>query len=86
MSWFSGLVVYFLVWWMALFCILPIGVKPDPQGRLEEGGWRGAPVAHRLGWKVLWTTLLSGVIWLGIYALIASDLISFRSEWLAIPD
>lgn len=86
MTWFSGVVVYFLVWWTALFCILPIGVRPDAQGKVEEGGWRGAPTAPGLGRKVLWTTLLSSVIWLGIYGLVESDWISFRSDWLAIPD
>jgi len=86
MSWFSGLVVYFLVWWTALFCVLPLGVRPDAEGRLEEGGWRGAPVAHRLGHKVLITTLVSAVIWAVIFALVESNWFSFRSDWLAIPD
>lgn len=85
MGWFIGFVVYSLVWWTLLFCILPIGVKPE-EGSLEEGGWRGAPDTPRLGHKVIWTTILSAVIWLAIYALIESDLISFRRGWLAIPD
>lgn len=83
---FVGFVVYALIWWTLLFCILPIGVQPQAQGVVEEGGWRGAPAAPRLGRKILWTTLLSGVIWLGIWALVESDLISFRDAWLAIPD
>jgi predicted secreted protein len=86
MTWFTGLVVYFLVWWTALFAILPIGIRPDAQGKLEEGGWRGAPVKHLLGWKVLWTTVVSAVIWVGIYLLVESEWLSFRSDWLAIPD
>lgn len=86
MGWFVGFVVYALVWWTLLFCILPIGVQPQAQGVLEEGGWRGAPAAPRLGRKLVWTTLLSGVIWLGIWALVESDWISFRDAWLAIPD
>ena len=86
MGWFVGFVVYALVWWTLLFCILPIGVQPQAQGVLEEGGWRGAPAAPRLGRKLVWTTLLSAVIWLGIWALVESDWISFRAAWLAIPD
>ncbi|MCW8084844.1 DUF1467 family protein [Sabulicella glaciei] len=85
MGWFIGFVVYSLVWWTLLFCVLPIGVKPE-EGRLEEGGWRGAPATPQLGRKIIWTTILSTVIWLAIYALIESDLISFRRGWLAIPD
>lgn len=85
MTWFSGLVVYFLIWWTALFCILPIGTRPNPEARLEEGGWRGAPDAPRLGRKVLATTLLSAVLWLGVYGLVESEWLSFREGWLAMP-
>ncbi|WP_207537043.1 DUF1467 family protein [Sabulicella rubraurantiaca] len=85
MGWFIGFVVYSLIWWTLLFCILPIGVNPE-EGSLEEGGWRGAPAAPQLGRKIIWTTILSAVIWLAIYTLIESDLISFRRGWLAIPD
>ena len=86
MGWFVGFVVYALVWWTLLFCVLPVGVKPQVQANVEEGGWRGAPAAPQLGRKLLWTTLLSGVIWLAIWWLVNSDLISFRDAWLAIPD
>lgn len=86
MGWVSGIAVFFLVWWTALFCVLPIGVKPDALGDPEAGGWRGAPAQHRLGRKMVYTTLLAGVIWLGIYGIVESGWISFRSEWLAIPD
>jgi predicted secreted protein len=39
-----------------------------------------------IGRKLLWTTLVSLVVWAAIYGIVASDLISFRDEWLAIPD
>jgi predicted secreted protein len=79
-------VVYLLIWWTALFAILPIGVRPEPEGEKASGGWRGTPVRHHLGWKVLATTIVSGVIWLGVYALVESDWLSFRSGWLAMPE
>ena len=78
MNLFTGIIVFLLVWWTALFCVLPIGTRPDAEGDPATGGWRGAPVAHNLGWKILGTTLLAGVIWLGIWYLIQSDWISFR--------
>ncbi|WP_424813988.1 DUF1467 family protein [Roseococcus sp. YIM B11640] len=86
MGWFLGFVVYSLIWWTILFAVLPIGVRPDAKGDLEAGGWRGAPEQPRIGRKVIWTTVISAVIWLAIYAFIESDLISFRDTWLAIPD
>ncbi len=85
MTLFTGVVVYLLVWWTALFCVLPIGVKPDTEGDSEAGGWRGAPIAAHLGWKVLGTTVLAAVIWVGIWYLVDSDWISFRSGPFALP-
>ncbi len=85
MTWFTGVIVFLLVWWTALFCVLPIGTRPDPDGKLEDGGWRGAPVAVNLGWKLLGTTVLTGVIWVGIWFLVESEWLSFRSGPLAMP-
>jgi predicted secreted protein len=86
MTWFTGIVVYLLVWWTALFAVLPIGTRPDSEGDSTSGGWRGAPVAPNLGRKLIITTLVSAVIWLGIYAIVESDWLSFRSGWLALPE
>ena len=85
MTLFTGIVVYLLVWWTALFCVLPIGTRPDAEGDPEAGGWRGTPVAANLLPKVVGTTLLAGVIWLGIWWLVESDWLSFRSGILAMP-
>lgn len=84
MNWFTGVMVYFLVWWTVLFAILPIGVRPETEGS-TTGGWRGAPQAPMLGRKAVWTTLVATAIFLGIYALVTSDWLSFRSGWLAMP-
>ncbi|MFM2150483.1 MAG: hypothetical protein RLZZ187_2789 [Pseudomonadota bacterium] len=80
---FTGVIVYLLIWWTALFCVLPIGTRPVANPDPETGGWRGAPAAPRLGMKVIGTTLLSAVLWVGVYALIQSDLVSFRDGWFA---
>ncbi|MCQ4160143.1 DUF1467 family protein [Roseomonas sp. GC11] len=76
--------VYFLVWWTVLFAMLPIGVKPDAEGK-APGGWRGAPQAPMLWRKALWTTLAATLIFAGIYELVTSDMLSFRQGWLAMP-
>jgi predicted secreted protein len=85
MSVFTGVILYLLIWWLALFCVLPIGTRPQSQGKMEEGGWRGAPQKHLMGWKLLGTTVLTGVIWFGVYLLIESEWLSFRSGILAMP-
>ena len=68
MNLFTGVIVYLLIWWTALFLVLPIGVRPDPEGDSSVGGWRGAPVRPMLLRKVVATTLLAAVLWLGVYA------------------
>ena len=85
MGWFTGFVLYSLIWWTVLFAVLPIGTRPvdspDP-----TTGWRGAPAAPRIGRKFLITTLVSAVIWAGLALVINSDWLSFRHGFLALPD
>ena len=85
MSVFTGVIVYLLIWWLALFCVLPVGTRPDSQGKLEEGGWRGAPQKHLMGWKLLGTTALAAVIWGAVWWLIESEWLSFRTGILSMP-
>ena len=85
MSWISGTVVYFLIWWVVLFAVLPIGAQPDPAGD-PESGWRGTPRRPRFWRTVGITTLASTLIWIGVAALIQSDWLSFRTGWLAMPE
>jgi len=86
MSWFSAAVVYFLIWWVTLFAVLPIGTRPDPEGDPATGGWRGTPQQPQLLRKVVITTLVSAVLFAGVHALIVSDWLSFRSGWLSLPE
>lgn len=85
MTWFTGVVVYLLLWWMVLFAVLPFGTRPDVEGDPDAGGWRGAPVAANLGRKAIATTIVSAIIWVGVWALISSDWLSFRSGVFALP-
>jgi predicted secreted protein len=82
-DWFTGIVVYLLIWWTALFAVLPIGTRPVAEADPATGGWRGAPSRPLLGRKVIGTTLLAGVIWLGVDAFIRAELVSFRDGWMA---
>jgi predicted secreted protein len=84
MSVFEGLVLYVLIWWTALFAVLPLGVRPVPEPDAVTG-WRGAPAQARIGRKLLITTGVSFVIWGICFAVISSDFLSFRSGVLALP-
>ncbi len=83
MNWVIGLMLYSVIWWIALFLVLPFYSRPvsTPDPRT---GWRGAPDRVRFGRIVLVNSLLSLVIWGGCYMLITSDWLSFRHGFLAM--
>ena len=64
----TAIAIYFLIWWVVLFAVLPWGVRA--QG--EEGAPGtdpGAPTVPRLRAKLLWTTVVASVVW-GLCAVI----------------
>lgn len=69
MDWFTGIIVFILIWWIAIFMVLPFGLKRDE---------KGMPNDPKLKQKVLIITGVSILIWIFIYALIEADIISFR--------
>ncbi len=83
MSIVDGVVVYVILWWTVLFAVLPWGVRTLDKPPL--GHAVGAPEQPRLWRKALWTTVVAAVIWLAVYGLVESNLISFR-RMVAGPD
>lgn len=73
----SGIVVFIMIWWVALFCVLPFGMPREHEDHGPDGA-PGAPPFVNIGRKMLVTTLISIVLWIVVYLIISSDLISFR--------
>ena len=72
MSLLSIVAVFFIVWWLVFFAVLPWGIASDHEGReLTLGQERGAPDAPMLGRKVLITSVIAAAITAGIYVAIA---------------
>ena len=78
MNWFTGIIVYVLVWWVALFAVLPLWIVPAEPGELGHAA--GAPKQPLLRRKVLLTSLVAAVIWMAIYVLVRSPWLSFRGS------
>ena len=58
----TGLAIYFVIWWIALFLTLPFGVRSQHEdGEGAPGTDPGAPVTTHMGRKLIWTTVLSAV-------------------------
>lgn len=77
MGWITGIGLYVIIWWTVLFAVLPWGVRPPDQP--EPGTAPSAPARPRLLLKFGVTSLLAGLIWLALYALVRFDVISFRA-------
>ncbi len=77
MSWFVGVGMYVVIWWITIFAVLPWGVKPTVEGDLGHAA--GAPANPRLLRKAAITTVVAGVVWLIVYWAVSTDLIDFRS-------
>ncbi len=71
--------IYFLIWWLTLFAVLPWGVRSQEEGGdIVPGSDPGAPMAHRLGRKLIWTTLVSGVVFAIFYVVYTAELIPYE--------
>ncbi len=78
MNWFTGIILYVLVWWVTLIAILPLWIQPSEPG--EIGHAAGAPKHPLLLRKAIVTSLVAAVIWLGIYLVVRSPWLSFRGS------
>ena len=65
----TAIAIYFVVWWIVLFAILPIGVKNAHEAGEStlEGNEPGAPVEHQMGRKAVITTVVSAIVFAIIY-------------------
>ena len=84
----TALAIYFVLWWVVLFVMLPFGVQSQHEsGAGAPGTDPGAPVMTRMGSKLIWTTLLSALIFaIGMAAYHAGYLsIERLSNLMGIP-
>jgi predicted secreted protein len=80
---FTGIVVDVVVWFLVLFMVLPWGVRiPDEP---EPGHAAGAPSNPRIKLKMAVTTVIAAGVWVIIYVVVESGVISFREQALEMP-
>ncbi|GAB5469027.1 MAG: hypothetical protein Kilf2KO_20570 [Rhodospirillales bacterium] len=76
MTWPTMILVFFIIWWVVLFAVLPWGARPPE--RSELGHASSAPERPMLWRKAAATTGITIVLFLIAYWLIESDFLSFR--------
>ncbi|MEI9805442.1 MAG: DUF1467 family protein [Pseudolabrys sp.] len=71
--------IYFLIWWITLFAVLPWGVRNQEEAGVDvtPGTDPGAPVMHRIGRKLIWTTVVATAIFGALYGAYAFNLIPY---------
>jgi len=75
----TSIAIYFIIWWVVLFAVLPWGVRSQQEhGTIAPGSDPGAPVRPALKHKLAWTTIIAGIVfalWYVVYSyrLIALD-------------
>lgn len=69
--------IYFIVWWVVIFAVLPFGVRSQHEdGVVEDGTEPGAPQRPLLLRKALVTTVVSAVIVLAFAWLVETGRLS----------
>jgi predicted secreted protein len=63
MTWTTAVAIYFIVWWITLFAVLPWGVRSQAEsGEVVPGSDPGAPAIPNLLMKLLWTTVVATIV------------------------
>ena len=75
MDFVSGLVVYILLWWWVFLMSLPFGVRVPVEP--EQGHANSAPAKPMLRRKMAASTLIAGGLFVLVYLVIDSGVISF---------
>jgi len=79
MSVATVIAIYFIIWWVVLFAILPWGVHSQHEsGDVAPGTDPGAPAVHLVWRKLLWTTVTAAVLFGIVAAVYKADLIPFE--------
>jgi len=88
MSLTTSLAVYFIIWWIVLFAVLPWGVRSQLEsGEVVPGTDPGAPALPKLRSKLIWTTAVATITFALIDVVYLYRLIALEdlATWFGIP-
>jgi predicted secreted protein len=75
----TAVAIFFLIWWVVLFAVLPWGIRSQHEGgEIVPGTDPGAPAIPNLGRKLLWTTLVSLAIFAACYVVYVDRVVSLE--------
>ena len=80
MSTTTSLAIFFIIWWVVLFTVLPWGIRSQVEsGEVVPGSDPGAPAVPRLKSKLIWTTVVSLVVF-------AAFEVTYRYKLVSLDD
>ena len=89
MPWYTVLAIYFIVWWLVFFIVLPFGIRSQEEhAEIARGTDPGAPRVHGLKPKLLWTTAVSTIVFAIFYWAFVAKVVAFEdlvTLWGLLP-
>ena len=77
MSITGSLIIFVLIWWIIFFSLLPIDVDRKHK-EMVEGADKGSPENPRIIKKLIYTTIITLIIFIGIFMLVKYDYLNLR--------
>ena len=77
MSITGSLIIFVLIWWIIFFSLLPIDVDRKHR-EIVEGVDKGSPENPRIIKKIFYTTIITLIIFIGIFMLVKYDYLNLR--------
>ena len=77
MSITGSLIIFVLIWWIVFFSLLPIDVDRKHK-EMVEGADKGSPENPKIIKKIIYTTILTSIIFIGIFMLVKYDYLNLR--------
>jgi len=63
MAFSTSVAIFFIIWWVVLFTVLPWGIRSQAEtGEVVPGSDPGAPALPKLKSKLVWTTLVAAIV------------------------
>ena len=77
MSITGSLIIFVLIWWIIFFSLLPIDVDRKHK-EIVEGADKGSPENPKIAKKIIYTTIITSIIFIGIFMLVKYDYLNLR--------
>lgn len=71
MTFTSAFAIYFVLWWLVLFVVLPFGIRSQEEhGEVVPGSEAGAPHRPALVKRAIVTTVVSALLFVLLYLIV----------------